>query len=374
MTAHVAAPTAPRVGVTRLLRIATLVACAMFAFDFLRFAVAIAFPLSGVPVGFWGETFVVEWIAAATLVLAVWSAARAVDAGLASPRLGYAFAIVVAAAAATVIQHAMRHGLELRIGAPAPGIRRAFDLRLDLDSGAEPEVAAMQPWFLFSQLVLRSSLLVLGWLALRDAWAAGRRARDAELRAARGLRETAATRLQAAQARVEPAMLFATLAHVGERLDEDPEAAAGALDELIAYLRAVLPRAEEPLPTLGHEVDLAGAWVTLLRRRRRGRVDWQPCASDAAATQPMPAFAILPLVAAACGNAERDMAVTLRADLHGGILAVQIETTDHEAEAALRDTAAVVTARLAAALAAPATLTVRRTAIGACACLELPCP
>jgi hypothetical protein len=65
--------------------------------------------------------------------------------------------------------------------------------------------------------------------------------REARLQAAGVLRRTAEVRLQALQARIDPRFLFDALAAVERIHDIDAAAGDRLLDNLIKYLRAVVP-------------------------------------------------------------------------------------------------------------------------------------
>jgi hypothetical protein len=79
--------------------------------------------------------------------------------------------------------------------------------------------------------------------------------RDARLRATEIVQRTAQVRLQAARARVEPRFLFAALSSVERVYDIDAAAGNRLLDDLVTYLRAVMPNLREtPDPDGGAEI------------------------------------------------------------------------------------------------------------------------
>jgi hypothetical protein len=81
--------------------------------------------------------------------------------------------------------------------------------------------------------------------------------RDARLRAAEVVRRTAEVRLQAARARVEPRFLFDALAAVERAYDIDAAAGNRILDDLVTYLRAVMPDLRETPPDVNREAEIA---------------------------------------------------------------------------------------------------------------------
>lgn len=80
--------------------------------------------------------------------------------------------------------------------------------------------------------------------------------RDARLRAMEIVQRTAAVRLQAERARVEPRFLFAALSAVERVYDTDAAAGSRLLDDLVTYLRAVMPSLHET-PDPGREAEIA---------------------------------------------------------------------------------------------------------------------
>jgi len=166
------------------------------------------------------------------------------------------------------------------------------------------------------------------WLPIASAivflYADRRTARrtEASLQAAernriRASRTALESRLQAMQARVEPQFLFNTLAQV-ERLYEVDSALAGRmLDDLIAYLRAAMPAMRDTSSTVGQEVDLARAYLDIVRLRLGDRlrvaIDVPADVRDAR----MPPMMLLPLT---------DHAVTHGIEQRrGGMLHIAIE-------------------------------------------------
>lgn len=70
-------------------------------------------------------------------------------------------------------------------------------------------------------------------------------------------------RLQEVQARIDPQLLFELLGALRRLYGRDPARAEHFLDELIAFLRAALPRLREASSTLLREVELARAFSGL---------------------------------------------------------------------------------------------------------------
>lgn len=125
--------------------------------------------------------------------------------------------------------------------------------------------------------------------------------------------------LQAMQARVEPQFLFNTLARVRALYREDAERGARMLDELIAYLRAAMPRMRDSASTLGQEIELARAYLEIVRLRLGDRFEFEIECPAAIAAIRMPAMMLLPLVdhAVAASDGEARQALSIRAASDG---------------------------------------------------------
>jgi LytS/YehU family sensor histidine kinase len=71
---------------------------------------------------------------------------------------------------------------------------------------------------------------------------------------------------------VEPHFLFNTLASVQYLVETDPPQAAQMLGHLLEYLRAALPQLRSDSATLGQEVDLAQAYLSIMQMRMGPRL------------------------------------------------------------------------------------------------------
>ena len=74
------------------------------------------------------------------------------------------------------------------------------------------------------------------------------------------------------QAQVEPHFLFNTLANVRRLFQTDPAAAHAMLEHLSRYLGAMLPRMRKTDSTLGHELALALAYLSVQKIRMGPRL------------------------------------------------------------------------------------------------------
>jgi len=103
-------------------------------------------------------------------------------------------------------------------------------------------------------------------------------------------------RLRLLQAQVEPHFLFNTLANVRELVDSGSPQASKVLDTLITYLRAAVPRLQDPSTTLGQELQLVRAYLELMQLRMDDRLQFAIDADAAAEPMRCPPTTLLTLV------------------------------------------------------------------------------
>ena len=210
---------------------------------------------------------------------------------------------------------ALALGVAAAVGAAA-GTAVAVGLLVDV-----LRVWRAPPWSnasLFWANLGAGAVLCVGAALAYDGFVQGRQ-RAAALRrlrlAAAGVeRQTTAARLLAAQARVDPAFLFDTMADVARRYASDRSAGDRLLDRLIAYLRAVLPELRDGASTVGRELDLARAWLDLRHERGESRPSYEFDVAEALRRLPFPPMTITPLLEAVLAGAPAAAAVTVRVD------------------------------------------------------------
>lgn len=103
-------------------------------------------------------------------------------------------------------------------------------------------------------------------------------------------------RLRLLQAQVEPHFLFNTLANVRELVDSGSPQASSVLGSLIAYLRAAVPRINDPATTLGQELELVRAYLDIMQMRMPDRLQYSLQADAAAPRLRCPPMSLLALV------------------------------------------------------------------------------
>ena len=109
-------------------------------------------------------------------------------------------------------------------------------------------------------------------------------------------RQALDARLRLLQAQVAPHFLFNTLANVQALVDAGSPQAPVVLQSLINYLRAAVPRLNEPATTLGRELQLVQAYLELMHMRMPDRLQFALHVDDAALALRCPPMTLLTLV------------------------------------------------------------------------------
>jgi len=102
--------------------------------------------------------------------------------------------------------------------------------------------------------------------------------------------------LKLMQAQVEPHFLFNTLASVQYLTETNPAQASALLGHLIDYLRAALPQLRASSTTLGKEVELAEAYLNVLKMRIGGRMSFSIDIPPPLKAHPFPPNLLISLV------------------------------------------------------------------------------
>ena len=263
-------------------------------------------PFAGIPDDFWWSVLLVEISLATFLVTGVLLADASVDRG-ARPAIAYTLAVLIAMALGSWLQYHLRQWTGMRLWADA-----------------QPrEVALAQPLLVFLEACLRNALVVAVYVNHRSTLQARERMHAAELARASAARRTYESRLQALQARVEPQFLFNTLGEVRRLFATDAVRGIAMLDDLIVYLRAALPHLRESTSTVGQELDLAHAWLRIMRARTGTRASVDVDVDSDLRKAAMPPMVLLPLVDCAFGGTATNHAQPIRVSAraaHGHLL------------------------------------------------------
>ena len=146
-----------------------------------------------------------------------------------------------------------------------------------------------------------TGILIAPWVALgamvrqREAFARSQ-ALSFALEKSELERKALDARLRLLQAQVEPHFLFNTLANVQALVNAGSPQASHVLESLIAYLRAAVPRLNDPMTTLGHELGLVRAYLEVMHMRMPDRLQFTLHLDDDATDLQCPPMTLLTLV------------------------------------------------------------------------------
>jgi signal transduction histidine kinase len=185
------------------------------------------------------------------------------------------------------------------------------------------------------------SLLIAPWIAIaallkQIRGEAQRQALAFELERSEFERKEVDARLRLLQAQVEPHFLFNTLANVRELVDSGSPQASAVLANLIAYLRAAVPRLHEQATTMAQEIELVRAYLEVMHMRMPDRMQFTLDADDAALTLNCPPMTLLTLV-------ENSVRHGIDPSEEGGRIEVRVRVRDGRCRAEVIDTGMGVT-------------------------------
>jgi hypothetical protein len=138
-------------------------------------------------------------------------------------------------------------------------------------------------------------------------------------------------RFRLLQAQVEPHFLFNTLANVQALVDAGAPQASNVLRSLIAYLRAAVPRLQEPATTLDHELQLVRAYLDVMHMRMPDRLKFQIRMDAGMAELQCPPMTLLTLVENAVRHgidpSESGGSIEIEAQLQAGRCSLRVTDT-----------------------------------------------
>jgi hypothetical protein len=254
-----------------------------------------------------------------SLLLCVVLADERVDRG-ARALSAYGIAIVLAAVVGMLIGIAQSHFVWDAIVNP-PAI-------LKIKTEINPWVVYTHHVYIVIETVLIGSLATYLYVDRREARKMAQRLHEAGLRRADQAKSMLESQLQAMQARVEPQFLFNTLAQVKQLYDLDPLLGERMLDDLIAYLRAAMPKMRDTSSTLAQEIELARAYLEIVKLRTGSHLTFLIESSDAIGDARFPPMLLLPLIEHAIGqrfaSGQGDEALRIRSEMRDGRLRVAV--------------------------------------------------
>ena len=138
-------------------------------------------------------------------------------------------------------------------------------------------------------------------------------------------------RLRLLQAQVAPHFLFNTLANVRELVSTGSSRAAPVLESLIAYLRAAVPRLNQPASTIAQELELVHAYLDVMHMRMPDRLQFTVEVDEQARALECPPMTLLTLV-------ENAMRHGIDPSEEGGRIDVRVTLKDGRGRAEVSDT------------------------------------
>ncbi len=150
-------------------------------------------------------------------------------------------------------------------------------------------------WTGISAFIMGLCVSLFFMLKFREAWARAQ-VLKAEADRSKLSRQAIEAELKLMQAQVEPHFLFNTLASVQYLIETDPPQAAKLLTHLLSYLRAAVPQLRTASATLGQELALVDAYLSVLRMRMGQRLVYDIVASDELRAHPFPPALLITVV------------------------------------------------------------------------------
>ena len=228
-----------------------------------------------------------------------------------------------------------RWGLQVVAVAAAVPIATAYAYAMTTMGDPQHWWQSQARLFGFGQMTVMG-LLVSPWIAvaalLRQIKDEARKlALTFELERSEYERNALDARLRLLQAQVAPHFLFNTLANVRELVSTGSPRAAPVLESLIAYLRAAVPRLNQPASTLGQELELVRAYLDVMHMRMPDRLQCSVEADDDALALVCPPMTLLTLV-------ENAMRHGIDPTEEGGRIDVRVTIKDGRGRAEVSDT------------------------------------
>jgi Histidine kinase len=148
---------------------------------------------------------------------------------------------------------------------------------------------------------------------------------------ARMSQQVTEAKLSALQAQVEPHFLYNTLASVQALTEVDPQQANAMTGHLIQYLRNALPKMRESVSTVGQEIELVRAYLSILQMRMGKRLAFEIAVPAELMDAPFPPLMLPSLV-------ENAIKHGLEPQREGGTVTISAYTDDGKLRVTVTDT------------------------------------
>jgi hypothetical protein len=144
-------------------------------------------------------------------------------------------------------------------------------------------------------------------------------------------RQAIEAQLKLMQAQVEPHFLFNTLASVQFLTETDPPKAGQMLGHLLAYLRAALPHLRSGSSTLGQEIELARAYLSIMQMRMGSRLAFSVALPESLRAAPFPPMLLMSVV-------ENAVKHGIEPKAEGGSIRIEAQQDDETVTVSVVDT------------------------------------
>lgn len=161
-----------------------------------------------------------------------------------------------------------------------------------------------RPFGLLLQLATQGGLILWMYADWRTTQTTRRAFQAAERERAEDERRLQRTRLKELQVRIDPQLLFDTLTDVAELHEADPTRSRAVFDDLIIYLRTLLPKQSSESPTVHEEMTLADAWWRVRLRRMVDAPVLAHALPSALASEPIAPMVVIALIQVAASLAQ----------------------------------------------------------------------
>jgi sensor histidine kinase YesM len=135
-------------------------------------------------------------------------------------------------------------------------------------------------------------------------------------------KETLEAKLRLLQAQIEPHFLFNTLSNVLSLIDTEPAKGKSMLTDLIHYLRTSLSRTLPEITTLGQEIDMIKAYLSIQKIRMDERLNFTIELPDTLRQHSFPPMLLQPLV-------ENAIKHGLEPKIDGGSITIKVIEKDN---------------------------------------------
>jgi LytS/YehU family sensor histidine kinase len=136
-------------------------------------------------------------------------------------------------------------------------------------------------------------------------------------------RTLAMSRLRLLQAQIEPHFLFNTLANVSSLIDVDAKRARIMLDQFTLLLRALLDQTRQTTTTVRKELQVAEAYLSVLKIRMGERLSYQIDAPAELIDREVPGMLLQPIV-------ENAVKHGIEPRIDGGVVRVEAKREDNQ--------------------------------------------